>query len=155
MSYNNIDRDDPRFDPSSMIVKVDDEEIEWMAISYGDGTDIALARAGGTAMVVGQGPGLYNPAGGSLRMHKDKAQEFFARLFESAQALGTNRVSAVPHIITVAYAEWNMPTVVDRIESVRFSGQQAGSAEGGSNTLSMIEIPLIFNRVKWGGNVQM
>lgn len=155
MGYNNIDRDDPRYDPSSMIVKVDDEEIEWIAISYGDDTDIALARAGGTSEVVGSGPGAYNPQGGSLRMHKDKAQEFLQALASDAIDLGANRVSAVPHTITVAYAEWNMPTIVDRIENVRFKGAQPGSAEGGSSTLAIMEIPMIFHRVKWGGLIHI
>ena len=59
-----------------MVVKVDDVEIEWNAISYGDDTEITLARAGGTDQVVGSGPGMYNPAGGSLRMYKSTANEF-------------------------------------------------------------------------------
>lgn len=155
MGYRNIDKDDPRYDPSSMVIKVDDEEIEWMAISYGDSTDIPLARAGGTSMVVGQGPGSYTPKGGSLRLHKNFAEIYFARLFAQSQELGANRVSAVPHIVTVAYAEWNMPTVVDRIEAMRFTGQDPGSAEGGGNSLSMIEVPIVFSRVKWSGFIQM
>lgn len=155
MGYNNVDRDDPRYDPSSLIVKVDGEEIEWMSISYGDDTDIALARAGGTPAPVGDGPGIYNPQGGSIRMHKDYARDYFAQLYEDAVNQGANRVSAPRHIITVAYAEWNMPTVVDRIEGVRFKGQQPGSQEGGSNNLSMVDVPISFTRVKWNGNIQM
>jgi hypothetical protein len=155
MGYRNIDKDDPRYDPSSMVIKVDDEEIEWMAFSYGDDTDIPLARAGGTPMVVGQGPGSYMPKGGSLRMHKNFARDYFRRLFQQAQALGANRVSAVPHIVTVAFAEWNMATTVDRIEALRFKGKDPGSAEGGGNSLSMVEVPVLFSRVKWDGDIQM
>ena len=155
MAFNQIDRDDPRYDPSSLVVKVDGDEIEWLAISYGDDTDIQLARAGGTPFVVGDGPGAYMPQGGSLRMLKDKAAAYMKQLYDDAIAQGAIRVSAVRHTITVSYAEWNMGTLTDTIIAVRFKGMQPGGQEGGTSALSTVEIPLIFSRITWDGDVQM
>lgn len=155
MPFNQIDRDDPRYDPSSLVVKVDGDEIEWIAISYGDDTDIQLARAGGTPFVVGDGPGAYMPQGGSLRMHKDKAAQYMRELYGDAIQQGAIRVSAIRHIITVSYAEWNMATLTDTLIAVRFKGQQPGGQEGGTSALSTVEIPFTFTRIKWDGDVQM
>jgi hypothetical protein len=155
MGYQNIDRDNPRFDPSSLIVTVDGIPIEWISISYSDDTDIALARAGGTSEVVGSGPGSYNPGGGTIKMHKDFYTAYMLSLYQVAVGLGAFRISAVPHVILVSYAEWNMATVTDRIEYGRFKGAQPGGAEGGTSTLITVDVPFIFHRIKWNGTIHI
>ena len=151
MAFMRLDRDDPRFDPSSMVVKVDGEELEWMSISYGDSSEITLARAGGTPYVVGSGPGTYTPKGGSLKMHKDYASAYFLKLMFLAQSRGADRVSAIPHTMTVGFAEWNIASIVDSIIYVRFTGMDPGSEEGGCNTLSVVACAFPFHRVMWHG----
>ena len=154
MSFMRLDRDNPRFDPSSMVVKVDGEEIEWMSISYGDSSEITLARAGGSPFVVGSGPGTYTPKGGSVKMHKDYASAYFQRLYDDAVTRGADRVSAIPHTVTVGFAEWNIASIVDSIIYVRFTGMDPGSEEGGGNGLAMVDCPFTFHRVKWNGKIQ-
>lgn len=154
MAFMRLDRDDPRFDPSSMVVKIDGEEIEWMSVSYGDSSEITLARAGGTPFVVGSGPGTYTPKGGTIKMHKNYADTYFQKLYQDAVSRGADRVSAIRHEMTVGFAEWNMASIVDLVVNVRFTGLDPGSEEGGSNTLAMVDCPIVFHRVKWGGKIQ-
>lgn len=156
MPFQRIDRDAPQFDPSSMVLKIDDEEIgEWISVQFGDDTDIALADAGGTPFVVGSGPGKYKPGGGSISMYMNYYSGWIANLYQQALALGADRVSAVGHTMTVSFAEWNMPVRTHRIDFCRFKGANPGAQDGTGSALTRVEVPFTFHRIKWNGNVQM
>lgn len=155
MGFMQLDRNDPRFDPSSMVVKIDNDEVEWVSISYGDSTEIEHARAGGTPYVVGDGPGKYTPKDGEIKFHKNWISDYMQVLMSRARQAGARRVSALRFTITISYAEWNMPTITDTLINARLASRDPGGAEGGSAALVMESVALKYTRVKWHGGVDM
>ncbi len=148
-----IARNDPRFDASSMVVKFDGDEIEFVSISYADKVTPGIASAGGTQIDVGSTPGKYKADDARLVMHKDFHAGWFMQLGATAKNQGFSGISRPRHVVTVSYAEPDMPQLTDTLYGVRvLSG--GNSDKEGSDPLT-VEVSLFVWRIKYHGDVSL
>jgi len=148
-----IDRDDPRFDASSIVVKFDGEEIEFVSISYADKVTPGEARAGGTQYSVGDTPGQYKAEEARLVMHKDFHAQWIIGLQAEAQQQGFSGISRPRHVVTVSFAEADMPQLTDTLEGVRVLSGGNNDKEG-ADPLT-VEVALRVWRITYAGGVRL
>lgn len=156
MAYRNIDKNDPRYDPSSLIVSMENEEIECESAAYGDNVTVGEARALGTSLPVGDTAGQYKADELEITMHEDAHQRLLERLKSLAGGLPVSRRRVT---ITASYSEIDprngsgMPQKTDTIEGARYIGTKK-SASQGSDPLK-VTARFYVHRVRWHGEIYL
>lgn len=156
MAYRNIDKNDPRYDPSSVIISVENEEVEAEGANYGDSVTVGEARALGNSKPVGDTAGQYKADELELTMHQDAHQRFLERLKQLANGLPVSRRRLT---ITVSYSEIDprtatgMPQQTDTIKGCRYIGTKKSQAQG-SDPIK-VTCRFYVHSITWHGDIQL
>ena len=154
MGQKVIDKNDPRYDPSSVIVSMDSEQFEAEHVSYGDALTLSKIRAMFARISVGEAEGQYEATEAELTMHRDEHQRLLDALKSKA---GGGPVSRAAVTINVSYSELSvnpgeaLPQITDTLLACRYLGS-AHSHSAGSDPLK-VTARFSVHRVRWHGDI--
>lgn len=154
MAYRSIAKNDPRYDSSSIIVSVENEELEAESCSYGDDITLSKVRAMFARLAVGEAEGLYEAAVLEMTMHRDAHQGLLVDLKQKANGGPVNRV---PVTITVSYSERGvnpgetLPQLTDTLYGCRY----LGTKHGHNVSADPLKVTARFSVhiIKWHGDI--